>query len=193
MSEDTIFPAGETTPGQAQSRRAYKDILVQLSRFAWWQDYQELTARGWDWRKAIYIAWAASPAQGRIPPTQAELAKNVLGLSSDRTIRTWHERMGDEIDAEIARMQAAPLLKHRRDVIETTLTVALTPNEKGHQDRKLVFQLLGDLDKGKQPPESTVSTGGGPMTLEEWRRLAADRTAQADAAIDAAGEGDDEE
>lgn len=191
MAEDTsLFPAGENAPGQQESRRAYQRFLSQLNGYTWWQDYQELIARGWDWRKAIYIAWRASPGEGRMPATQAELATSVLGLKSDRTIRTWHERQ-PEIDAEIARMQAAPLLKHRRDVIETTVKVALVPTKDGHQDRRLFFQLTGDLDKGKTD-ESEAQAGGGPLTLEEWRRMAAQQRAQAEAALAQAAGGDED-
>lgn len=186
MDDETLFPAGVTTPGQAQSRRAYHDLLTHLNLYVWWQDFQELVARGWDWRKAIYIAWSASPAVGRVPETQSELATRVLGLTSDRTIRNWHAKQGAEIDAEIARMQAAPLLKHRRDLIQTTIDVGLLPNKDGHQDRKLAFQLLGDLDKGKSN-DATETAGGGPLTLEEWRQRRDRNLQQARAALAAAG------
>lgn len=138
-----LFPAGPEVPGQAQSRRAYKDALASLTDYAWWQDYQELVRRGWDWRKAIYIAWEASPVKNRKPASQHELATEVLGLASDRVIRTWRERH-PEIQDEIVSMQAAPLLQHRRDIYEALVAVATDPDPKAHQDRKLALEMLGD-------------------------------------------------
>ena len=141
--EETLYPAGPEVPGQAQSRRAYKEILESLKGFDWWQDYQGLVQRGWDWRKAVYIAWEAAPAKTRTPASQHELATQVLGLASDRVIRTWRERH-PEMQDEIARMQAAPLLQHRRDIYDALVTVATDPDPKAHQDRKLALELLGD-------------------------------------------------
>ena len=143
LSDDTLFPAGPETPGQAQSRRAYKDILATLQAYGWWQDYQDLVRRGWDWRKAVYIAWAASPAKDRIPATQAELATQILGLASDRVIRAWHERH-PEIEDEIAIMQAAPLLRHRRDIYDALVLSATSSDPKNHPDRKLALEMMGD-------------------------------------------------
>lgn len=141
--DDTLFPASPDTPGQRQSRRAYHDLLAQLQTYPWWQDYQELIARGWDWRKAVYIAWESTPAPGRQPPTQLELAQTVLGLTSDRRIRQWRDDNPD-IQAEIVRMQAAPLLRHRRAIYDALAAVATDPDPKAHQDRKLALEMLGD-------------------------------------------------
>lgn len=160
--DSTLFPAGETTPGQAQSRRAYKDILSSLTSYEWWQDYLELTERGWDWRKAIYIAWAASPAKSRVPATQEELATQILGLASDRVIRKWRKDQ-PELDAEIVNMQAAPLLRHRRDVFQALITSATDPDPKSHPDRKLALELMGDY-KPRQVQEIT-GEDGGPMMV----------------------------
>jgi len=140
---DTTFPAAPSVPGQAQSRRAYQKLLADLTQYAWWQDYCELRSRGWDWRKAIYIAWAAAPAAARQPKTQNELATQVLGLDSDRVISRWVKKQ-PEIKDEIARMQAAPLLQHRRDIYDALIAVATDPDPKAHADRKLALEMLGD-------------------------------------------------
>ena len=161
--DSTLFPASEHTPGQAQSRRAYKEILASLTSYEWWQDFQELTARGWDWRKAILIAWEASPVKSRVPATQEDLATQILGLASDRVIAKWRKQQ-PEINDEIARMQAAPLLRHRRDIYDALVTVACDPDPKAHQDRKLALELLGDY----KPSQKTEMTGldGGPIRTE---------------------------
>lgn len=162
MTDDTLFPAGEATPGQAQSRKAYQENLDSLKGFDWWQDYLELTRRGWDWRKAIYIAWSAAPSATRIPVTQEELALTVLGLASDRVIGTWRKR-NPEMDDEIARMQAAPLLRHRREIYDALVTCASDPDPKSHQDRKLALEMLGDY----KPRHEVTGANGGPVRTEQ--------------------------
>lgn len=172
--DSTLFPASEGTPGQAQSRRAYKEILASLTNYEWWQDYLELTERGWDWRKAIYIAWAASPAKERQPATQGELATQILGLASDRVIRKWKTDQ-PELDAEIARMQAAPLLRHRRDVFNALITSATDPDPKSHPDRKLALELMGDY----KPKQELTGADGGDVVI---RVVYADKRADSDTA-----------
>ena len=150
-------------PGQAQSRRKYQEILSELKGFDWWVDYLDLVGRGWDWRKAILIAWEASPVKSRVPATQEDLATQILGLASDRVIAKWRKQQ-PEINDEIARMQAAPLLRHRRDIYDALVTVACDPDPKAHQDRKLALELLGDY----KPSQKTEMTGldGGPIRTE---------------------------
>jgi hypothetical protein len=108
----------------------------------WYEDYLQLRAEGVTWRKAVYIAWASSPASRRWPSTLDKLAQEVLGLKSGRTIRKWREK-DPTIDLRIEKMQASPLLRHRRDVYEALVTVAATPDPRGNADRKLYFQLVG--------------------------------------------------
>lgn len=141
--DSTIFPAGPDVPGQAQSRKKYQEILSELKGFDWWADYLWLVRRGWDWRKAILIAWEASPYEGRVPATQEELATQILGLASDRVIATWRKKQ-PEMEEEIALLQAAPLLRHRRDIFEALATSAKNPDPKSHPDRKLAFEMMGD-------------------------------------------------
>jgi len=111
-----------------------------LAEFDWHAEYQELADR-FTWRIAAYIAWVSSSRRGRKPVTQAELA-SLLGLRSDRTIRKWRAEQ-PEIEQEIIRLQASPLLNHRRDIYEALVAGALDV-AYGHQDRKLALELLGD-------------------------------------------------
>lgn len=158
--ESTLFPANPGVPGQQQSRRAYRDLLAEMTDAAWWLDYLELVERGWDWRKAVYIAWEASPVHGRTPSTQCELATQVLGLASDRVIRTWREK-NPEMQDEIVRMQAAPLLKHRRDIYDALVAVASDPDPKSHQDRKLALEMLGDYRPRAQADVAVTNADAG--------------------------------
>lgn len=162
--QDTRFPASEETPGQAESRTAYQRFVEdRLGVCAWWDDYLVLRAEGWDWRKAVYIAWASSPVRGRWPPTQELLATEVLGLRSDRTIRKWREKFAD-IEARIVEMQAGPLMRWRRDAFEALIAVATTPEPGAHSDRKLFFEMTGDYR-----PRGTVALeneDGKPFVIE---------------------------
>lgn len=121
---------------------------------AWLGEWRELRAEGWDWRKAAYIAWKASPHIGRWPETQEDLAVKILGLRSDRVIRTWIAREPG-IEERIARLQIEPLMRHRRDVIDALVATAAMPDPKAHQDRKLFLEMTGDY-KGSQQVEVTV-------------------------------------
>ncbi len=191
MAQDdgTLFPASERVQGQAESRRAYDDFLRRMEEFGWWQEYQELRGLGWDWRKAVYIAWAASPTQDRWPPTQEWLATEILGLKSDRTIRTWREKHS-EIDEMVAALQAAPLLKHRRDIFDALAASASSPDFRHHSDRKLALEMMGDYKPGSHLDVEGKVVG---MTLREWAAAAAQRRAQAEETLDLFDEEGDEE
>lgn len=175
--------------GQAQSRKAYERFLADLRGFPWWKDYEEICALWPDWRKAAYIAWASSPVKGRKPETQQELAVAVLGLESDRMIRTWRKR-SKAIDDMIAALQAGPLMRHRRDVFDALVASASDPDAKSHQDRKLFLEMTGDYrPKGQPPPEPKPE-----VTLDEWRKQATKAREQvAETLADFADEDEDKE
>lgn len=189
--EGTIFPASERVQGQQTSRRAYHDFLERMREFPWWQEFREMLDQGWDWRKAVYIAWAASPARDRHPATQGELATEVLGLKNDRTIRKWKEGNPD-IEEMIAAMQAAPLLRHRRDIYEALAKSASDPDPKSHADRKLSLEMMGDY---RSRGQTDVSLSGAVVgvSLEEWQALAHQRRAAAEETLAAFDEPDEED
>jgi hypothetical protein len=131
--------------------------------FGWAAEYEEL-CEAWPWKQAAYIAWASSPAQGRLPATQAELA-DLLGLRTDRTIRQWREKE-PRILAEIKARQAGPLWRQRRDIFEALVASAATPDPANHADRKLALEMLGDyVPRAKQ--ELTVGVPVAPFTSDE--------------------------
>ncbi|HLE03326.1 MAG TPA: hypothetical protein VI729_01765 [Anaerolineales bacterium] len=165
-SEDpqTAFPAAVQTPGQRESREAYALLLKRKTKPAWWEDYLELRRGGLDWRKAAYVAWASSPTRGRWPKTIEQLAADVLGLRSDRTIRKWKEN-NPELEDMIATVQIAPMLRHRRDVIDALVAVAKRKDPEAHRDRKLFLEMTGDY-KPRQVRELT-GEGGGPIDFKE--------------------------
>jgi len=177
--ESTAFPAGEQVPGQAESRSAYQRFSTMLQvqiavneaeqtqrpeveRIDWWQEYMALRAEGWDWRKAAYIAWASAPTDRRWPATQDELARKVLGLTSDRMISKWKQ---DEpgMQARIEELRVAPLTDHLRDVIEALVDVAKRHDPAAFSDRRMYLEIL----KVYQPKGQMALTGedGGPVDV----------------------------
>lgn len=105
-------------------------------------EYRALRSEGWAWRQAAYIAWAASP-KPRNPKTQEELARTVLGLASDRVINTWRIK-NPMIVERIGMLQSATLFEHRAEIIAALVANATNPDYKGHNDRKLALEMLGD-------------------------------------------------
>lgn len=108
-----------------------------------WMDlYKRLLEGGWKWRVAVYIAWAAQPKKYRWPETQEELATTCLGLTSDRAIATWRKR-NLAIDETVSMLQASIIFDALPDAMNAMVEVASTADYKGHQDRKLMFEMTG--------------------------------------------------
>jgi hypothetical protein len=125
------------------ARKTLEGMFGKIGSPKWLDEYGELTRGGWPWRVAAYIAWASSPRMGREPRTQDELARFHLGLTSDRVIATWRRR-NPAIDETVRLLQAAPLFKHRAEIFTALVAVAVKPEYKSHNDRKLAFELMGD-------------------------------------------------
>jgi hypothetical protein len=159
------FPASERTPGQAASRQAYQGFTGLGDKPAWEADYNALRAEGWTWRVAIYIAWAASPTKDRWPATEEELASQVLGLKSSRSIQRWRKN-NPAIDDRVAEYKVEPVFRRLRDIIDTMITVATTPDSSGFQDRKLAL-IIGKVYNPKGTLELS-GPDGGPITWKEF-------------------------
>ena len=127
------------------ARKALELLYGRAGAPRWLEDYLELYKGGWPWRVAAYIAWASTPKGGREPKTQDELARFHLGLSSDRAIVTWRNK-NPLIDQMVHKLQGSPLWKHRAEIITAMVAVAVKPDAKSHQDRKMALKLMGDLD-----------------------------------------------
>ena len=145
----TDFPATAITPGQPASRSAHAALHDQGERWPWWADYQAIRnefAHFRNWRIWVYLAWASQPQDRRQPATEAELARDVLGCTT-RAIRNWKGKDYGElasIEQAIAYLQAAPLLRYRRDIFDALVEVARTPDPKAHSDRKLALEMMRD-------------------------------------------------
>ena len=128
----------EVKLGETTGKEGEKIPLI-----CWREDYEEILRHGWPWRVAAYVAWASSPRSLRWPKSQDELAKLVLGLTSDRVISQWRKKNA-AIDELISLLQSAPLLKHRRDIYEALAASASRPDHRSNPDRKLALEVLGD-------------------------------------------------
>jgi hypothetical protein len=136
--QSSVISVEEARLRSETAREAFRGVEV-----LWKDEYTRLVEGGWPWRVAAYIAWAASPKNSRMPKTQDELAQNHLGLTSDRAINTWRKK-NPAIDEMVAVLQAAPLWEHRAEIYDALIQVATSPEYKGHNDRKLALELLGD-------------------------------------------------
>lgn len=181
--ETTAFPASESTPGQAESRNAYKALSEADQHPAWWDDFLMLRGEGWDWRKAVYISWAASPIKDRQPGTQGKLATDVLGLKNDRTIQKWREN-DPTIDDRVARLKAEPFYRNLRDMIDASIAVASTPTPAGTAERKMVFEITG-IYKQKSAVAVT-GENGGPLEIDDVGITDAERASRIMALLEAA-------
>lgn len=139
--------ANEAQARAESARRGLDALHGKQGAPRWMDDYIELCAGGWPWRVAAYIAWASTPKMAREPRSQEELARLHLGLSSDRVISTWRTK-NPMIDQMVHKLQGSPLWKHRSEIITAMVAVAVKPDAKGHQDRKMALKLMGDLDEG---------------------------------------------
>jgi len=115
----------------------------------WLADYLTLREQGWPWRVGCYIAWASSPKIGRWPETLQELATDILGLTSPRVIYTWRRKY-NSIDTVVMMMQSKPLWDHRKEVLTALVAVAIQPDYKSFNDRKLFLEITGDYTPKSQ-------------------------------------------
>ena len=169
---DTDFVSPEEAWLRSATARSVLDKGEHPEQPGWMAEYQKLRAAGWPWRIAVFIAWAASPRGSRWPRTQDELAREVLGLASDRVIHTWRKK-NPTIDETIALVQAAPLMAHRRDILEALIESALNPNYKNHPDRKLALEMLNDYQSKIQVDERHSGTADlSDLSEAELDRLA---------------------
>lgn len=159
----------------------------------WLGFYFKLRDIGFGWRVATYIAWAASPKVLRWPETQADLAEKVLGLSSPRQISEWRKK-DPRIDDAITMLQAAPLHEHRADIYKALVTVATNPDYKGHSDRKLALEMLGDYTPRSRMDIGKAADGDGvkSKTDAELRKHAGDIYKAAESEEESAEESDEE-
>ena len=128
---------------QLKSDAARKVFEVSEGLAPWMDDYFGLLAEGWPWRQAVFMIWAALPKYHRQPRTQKGLAVEVLGLTSDRVIRTWRQK-NQALDVRVGKLTKSMLMKARSDIFAALIAAATNPNPRAHADRKLALEMTGD-------------------------------------------------
>lgn len=175
--EAQLDPLSEAQLKSLGARRVFE---AQESADPWMDDYWRFIGEGWSWRQTVYMIWAALPPSQRRPKTQAELATEVLGLTSDRVIRDW-KADNPAMQAEIAKLMKSMLFKHRPAIYDALVQAASNPNPRAHADRKLAMEMLGDyvprqkLTVGPETPDDLAGASD-----EELRTLAAGRPGGSD-------------
>lgn len=171
---ETLSPNSENSASSAPpAEEGQKPTGAEaLAEFDWWREHEALSAR-YGWQKAAYILWSASPATGRKPPTQAQFV-SVIGLRTDRTIRQWLAKdTKGEIKAEIAAQQAAPLLRHRRDIFDALVKSATDDSPASHPDRKLALEMMGDYRPKASITSATANVDLSALTDAQLDRVIA--------------------
>jgi hypothetical protein len=162
---DSTFPASETTPGQVDSRMAYGMLKARYKDIPWWTEYLALRTKGWDWRKAAFIAWSCVPMDKRKPETIDALAQDVLGLRNARTIRKWREN-DPNIDLEIERTRVAMLGDHLPDVLEAWVKVAKMVDPAAHRDRITYLETMNVYKPKSALDVELAGKPGQPVQVE---------------------------
>lgn len=121
---------------------------------SWADVYHKLLNANVRPRIAAYVAWATMPKKYRWPETQDKLAKEVLGLTSDRAIATWRKKY-PEIDMMISELQAEAMLEFRPGAFHALGTVASDPSYRANPDRRLFFEMTKDYT-----PRQRIEGGG---------------------------------
>lgn len=187
FDDEGAFPAPENVPGQQVSRNAYKRFLentglakdkelqAELANdgiwgnkdsIEWLEMWRQLRAEGWDWRKAAFIAWSATPTDKRWPKTLGELAITVLGLRSDRTVRMWREKHPN-IEERISQLLISEFMDARAGVIRQSIHVAQTEAGPGFNDRQMILKVTKTL----RDQVEVSGPGGGPVVMADAVQL----------------------
>jgi hypothetical protein len=160
---------------EAQIRSAQARALFELEGDAapWMDEYFGLIAEGWSWRQAVFMLWLALPRRERRPSTQERLAVEVLGLTSDRTLREW--RAGNAaMDVRVAKLVSSAIGHARAEVFQALVAAATNVSPRAHSDRKLFFEMTGDyVPRQKVALGVDVPDDLGELSAEDLRALAA--------------------
>jgi hypothetical protein len=140
---------------------------------SWADVYQNLLNANVRPRIAAYIAWATMPKKFRYPDTQENLAKEYLGLTSDRAIATWRKKY-PEIDMMISQLQAESMLEYRPGAFHALGTVASDPSYRANPDRRLFFEMTKDYTPRQKIEGDSGSTVGRKVLGELKKKTTAD-------------------
>jgi hypothetical protein len=150
QAEDEFISPEEAQAISQAAQDAFERLLIERPDLLPVADgFFMALAKGWDWRKALYIAWARLPRKARWPETINELA-GVMGLRSARTIRKWRAR-NVEIDRLVVEEMVARAGERTADVLEALAELASTADYKNTRAMELYLRI-----HGVYTPEQTV-------------------------------------
>jgi hypothetical protein len=129
------------------------------------EQYHRLLNADVPWKVAAFVAWSTIPKRQRVPPTQDEFARQVLGLNSDRRISEW--RKNYPIDQMIADLQGESLMQYRPGVFDAIGTVASTADYKSAPAMRLFVELTRDLPDAKLK----LQVNERPTAIDELKNL----------------------
>jgi len=132
----------------------------------WYEKYLKLIYGGWPWRVAVLIAWLAMP-KPRWPSTQDELARTILGLTSDRQISVWMAK-NPAIAAQVQDVQFSLVWDELSEVLAAGVAVAKQHDYKGKGDREMIYKMAGILSD-KIEAELLNKSGNVDMSKLSWQ------------------------
>lgn len=142
-----------------------KDLLT------WSEDFYFLLECGWPWRVAVLIIWLSIPRAERVPKTQDELARTILGLTSDRQLSKWrHDNKA--LDEAVALLMAKPLMDYKRRIFEALAISASDPSHHGAQDRKTALTILDVYEPHSKVDIHREKIDPNELSEEELREIA---------------------
>lgn len=166
LSTEDIRVRSEAARRQLEGGHVWpKDLSGESQVPAWYEQYLKLVYGNWPWRVAVLIAWLAMP-KPRWPATQDELAKNVLGLSSDRQFSVWMAK-NPAIAAQVQDVRFALVWDSLGEVLAAGIAVAKTHDYKGKGDREMIYKMAGILSD-KVEAEIFNKTGTVDLSKLSW-------------------------
>ena len=165
----------EVREREMAARQALGDLIQAEDAPSWAEQYHELMISNVPWKVAAFIAWSTVPKHRRWPRTQDDLAREVLGLTSDRRITEWRRKY-PYIDQMIASLQTAALLDYIPGSIQASGEVASDPTYRSTQERRLLWEATGIIEKSsKVSIEDPQLVSTGRKMLEKLRRMPAEK------------------
>jgi hypothetical protein len=138
--------AQEVRERMMMAKKVFADKLNNGELPDYMRNYNRLLKAGVPFRIALYITWVTIPTKYRWPETLEELATKLMGLTSDRAIYTWRGKY-PYIDHMIADLQSEEFLEFRPGAIAAMGQVISEPTSRSTQERRLYYELMGDLEK----------------------------------------------
>ncbi len=137
----------ELEDARRQLRSHYLDMLE------WCR--QEYGSKAHLYALAAYATWWNMPRQLRQPRSQIELA-HLLGLADDDVFRKWRPRYPGIFNDERTKNTVERLvLDSTLDIIQARIDVATGGGPQGHQDAKMLLEMVGVYR-----PKQELSVGG---------------------------------